>query len=279
MAEQPLDPRIERLIALLYGELPEEEERAMREEIDRDETLRAYWGELSGTRTILREWDLAETAPGFVFVKGPDARGAAPPAPSPLPAAAWRRRLSGILGASPWAIAVTATAVAVLAVGGFRVEKEDGALAFRFGAGRSDREQTAAPAVAQRSVPSGSLETLPVGRQPAVAGDENRYITRTEFDAYSSGMMRTLAAVLNEYARRRDQQVTDVLQTAFSGIAEKQNEDYRDLQGQLEVLKLGLSEDQVNTRMQIDYLMDQSEKGQEIPAHAAPATAPEGERK
>jgi anti-sigma factor RsiW len=56
----PLDPRIDKLVALLYGELPETEAREVRAMIEADPGLRHEWEELQGTREMLRKRGFAQ---------------------------------------------------------------------------------------------------------------------------------------------------------------------------------------------------------------------------
>ncbi|MBZ0267083.1 hypothetical protein K8I85_02920, partial [bacterium] len=65
-----MDPRIDKMIAYLYGELPEAEERAFRRLLEKDDALRAEYEELAGTRETLRGWEVEETVPSFVLVAG-----------------------------------------------------------------------------------------------------------------------------------------------------------------------------------------------------------------
>ncbi|MDM7915765.1 MAG: hypothetical protein QUU85_10965, partial [Candidatus Eisenbacteria bacterium] len=90
----PLDPRWEKLVALLYGELPPEEEQSLRMEIESDAALRAEWEEISGARSLLQSWEVPETAkePSFVFVTPEPARRRNGSARSA--ATGWRERLS-----------------------------------------------------------------------------------------------------------------------------------------------------------------------------------------
>jgi anti-sigma factor RsiW len=91
MADRPLDVRFERLVALLYGELPPAEERSLRAEIESDPALRAAWEEISSAREFLGRVP-EEPAPSFVFLDE-----------SHLPA---RRRLSRFFPVlAPWAAA------------------------------------------------------------------------------------------------------------------------------------------------------------------------------
>ena len=134
MSDNPLDPRREKLIALLYGELPEEQEKEIREEIEADPDLRADWEELTATRRILQEWDVEEQSPGFVFVDDADTQAAAV---NTGILGGWRRRLKGFVTATPWAVAAAAVLVAALALGDFRIEKTDSGLRIGWRSSRS----------------------------------------------------------------------------------------------------------------------------------------------
>ncbi len=281
MKNESIDPRIERLVALLYGELPETEAQALRKEIEGDPALRAEWEELTGARSFLGAWEVPEESPGFVFVNEP--------ASAPRRRAGFRERLRGLVPAWSYGLAAAAVAVLVLAIGGFRVEKMDNGIAFRMGS-----EKAKTPAIAENlradggtgvpltSPPVQAVSTEPVSSNPATTlqGMETAtpYLTKQEFQAYAAGMTQTMVALLNEYGRERDQEVGSALQVVLRNISEKQTEDYRDLRGRLDAFASGLSEEQMTTRAQLGYLLEQTRSTSPGSVHPSPAIETKGDQ-
>jgi len=278
----PPDPRIERLVALLYGELSEQEEREMRALLETDPALRRDWEELVATRTVLTGWDLEEETPRFVFV---GERGGGAHA-----SAGARRWFLGIPRLwSPrlaWITAAAAVLIAVLASADLRIESGDGRLYVGFG----ERTPAGSDRLAEK-VPgdlpmpprggearTGALEEVPGALHPQPAAQAGPYLTYSEFDAYTEGMARTLAALLNEYARQRDHEVTGLLESAFRGLASKQEEDYQRVQAEIALIRDGLTQEQFDTRLQIQYLLRQAQQGSWTPAEV-PAGSEEGEER
>ena len=153
MFEENANPRIEKLVAYLYGEMSEAEERAFRRLLEKDEELRAEYEELRDAREVLGAWEVESAASGFLLVPEEEK------APSASAARGWFARLRAVvnaLGSRPaWGLATVAAIVLVLALGGFRVERIDGGLAFTIGDG-SSRELPGEPGSAAPALPSGS---------------------------------------------------------------------------------------------------------------------------
>jgi hypothetical protein len=281
MKNESIDPRIERLVALLYGELPETEAQALRKEIEGDPALRAEWEELTGARSFLGAWELPEESPGFVFVNEP--------AIAPRRRAGFRERLRGLVPSWSYGLAAAAVAVLILAIGGFRVERMDNGIAFRMGS-----EKAKTPAIADdlradggsgvplTSPPVQAVSTEPVSSNPATMpqGMETAtpYLTKQEFQAYAAGMTQTMVALLNEYGRERDQEVGSALQVVLRNISEKQTEDYRDLRGRLDAFASGLSEEQMTTKAQLGYLLEQTRSTSPGSVRPSPAIETKGDQ-
>lgn len=283
MTENPLDPRIEKLVALLYGELSAEEERLLRLEIESDPALRAEWESISGTRSLLQAWESEDAPPQFVFLEETDPK----PAVTKIvrPAAGWRTRMRGMLLGSGWAVAAAAIVVAVLAANDFRVVRHDGAVTFRFGV-PAEPIASSEPAISRE--PHGvPLEMTPA--QPAGGGMEAGgprvmqasapYLTREEFEAYNAGMAKTMLAILNEYGRQQEQEIAGVLTVAFGEIAAKQGQDYDDLRSRIESMQLGLAGEQFRQGRQVDYLMEQNQGGVPLPVNQSPDDETKGDEK
>ncbi len=281
MKNEAIDPRIERLVALLYGELPETEAQALRKEIEGDPALRAEWEELTGARSFLGAWEVPEESPGFVFVNEP--------ANAPRRRAGFRERLRGLVPAWSYGLAAAAVAVLILAIGGFRVEKLDNGLAFRLGS-----EKAKTPAIADNlrsdggsgvpltSPPIQAVSTEPVSSNPAATpqGTDSAtpYLTKQEFQAYAAGMTQTMVALLNEYGHERDQDVGSALQAVLKSISEKQTEDYRDLRGRFDAFASGLTEEQMTTKAQLGYLLEQTRSTSPGSVRPSPAIETKGDQ-
>jgi hypothetical protein len=282
-SENSLDPRIEKLVALLYGELPEAEAAQVRAMMDADAGLRAEYEELVAARDLLGELEEPAAAPSFVFL---DER-------EPVRFAPGAGLLGRLLGRvsrtrtwnwAPWTVATAAAIVAIVAVTDLRLERQEGAIALRFGE-RSQRSVvdpaalrqqqdfaaetpvrdsgTGLPAVGPQQdvarMPGGQLEMTQTPEIRQVSEGAGPYLTKHEFDAYAAGMTQTLLALLNEYSKTRDQEVAGLLQAAIDGISEKQTRDYSDLRDRMDALRAGMAQEQFTTKAQLDALLGSRE--------------------
>lgn len=302
---ESVDPRFEKLVALLYGELSEDEEREIRRELMTDAALRAEWEGLQSSRTLLQGWQMEERAPRLVFVQ--KTAGAAGQA-GLRRESGWRERFRTWLAAPAWGLAATAVLVAALALGGFRIDRVSGGLAFRFGGSETPPHQADSVGGTQTSphlgpgspavtgiipgIPGTRFVTDPgvglgvtgfageasAGYDPAMASGaapggtgegESPYITREEFDRYVQAMGRAVQDVMDEYARQRDESMTALLQGALMGLNARQVEGYRELRTRIDDLGIQVVEDQAVTRAQVNYLFHQVE-----PDRAAPVQEP-----
>lgn len=290
--DNPLDPRIERLVALVYGELSEAEAAKVRAMIDADPALRAEYEELSGTRTLLRQIDEPAMAPSFVFL---DERETEPVSIAPGVGLLGRlfgrgadRRHGRTVGWAPWAVAVAAMLVAVVSLTGVRLERQDGAIALRFGAPSRENPQPSQSTPQDQNLASnpqrgiesespaqrddaplpggGHLEMTQSPEVRQVSQGAGPYLTKQEFDAYAAGMTQTLLALLNEYSRTRDREVAGLLQAAIDGISEKQSQDYSDLSDRLDALRVGMAQEQLVTKTQLDALLSEGREGSLSPS-------------
>jgi hypothetical protein len=87
-----------------------------------------------------------------------------------------------------------------------------------------------------------------------------------------------MVALLNEYGRERDQEVGSALQVVLRNISEKQTEDYRDLRGRLDAFASGLSEEQMTTKAQLGYLLEQTRSTSPGSVHPSPAIETKGDQ-
>lgn len=267
--DSPLDPRHSRLVALLYDELPPDEEQALRAELARDPALRAEWDELSATRGCLAAWEIEERTPSFVFMEPPartngaDADGGL--AQSPAGARRGLRLLPGmgpLLTWSGWAVAAAALLFVALAGRGTRFERLDNGFALHFARGGSApapalagltpgeraRLGLSASASAEPDAPSargGETVALTSGgpTNPAAPGGgpaDGSYVTGAELSAQTDQMVNMFARMMNEERSRQAREWTSMLRTVYSDLNDRQFTGYRDLRGRIEAVNVGI---------------------------------------
>jgi hypothetical protein len=277
MKDEAPDPRFEKLVALLYGELSGEEAREIQQQMERDAALRAEYEELSAARSLLGEWEVPEKAPHFVFLADEQEEKRVRPGSEGI-VSRWRKSLQGLVTATPWAVATAALLVAFLGWTDFRIDRTNGAIAFRFGRPPAESAQTAeripeilpgtAPGLIPATTPIGSLEPGRLVSETAPSS-ANTYLTRSEFEQFSSGMNRTMVTLLNEYSRRRDQELTSLLQGAFGRFADKQITDYAELSARIDALQQGVSFQRSVTNSRLDYLTRSGAQGTLAPSEGS----------
>jgi hypothetical protein len=247
MFEENTNPRIEKLVAYLYGEMPEAEERAFRRLLEKDDELRAEYEELRGAREVLGAWQVESAASGFLLVPEEEK------APSASAAMGWFARLRAAvnaLGGRPaWGLATGAAIVLVLALGGFRVERIDGGLAFTIGDG-SSRELRGEPGSVAPVLPSGEPLEFRQGSSGVPAGLQDRllttndardlYLTREEFDYYTTDMMGSFVSFLNDYDLRRGNEMSGLVREMYRRISDQQSREYEELRRQIDALGVEL---------------------------------------
>lgn len=235
-----IDPRIDKMMAYLYGELPEAEERAFRRLLEKDDVLRAEYEELSGTREALTGWEVEERVPSFVLVEGAErtsarsATGIARSAGASDGLLVRTREFFRNLGAAPaWGLAVAAVALLVLAATDFRIESVNGGIAFRFGdaplpgASAPGTELATSPTPGFR-VPGGTLAGA--GNLATPVGS----LSHQDLDQYDAKLMITLARLLNDYDARRDEHINEGFQSFYQQVVAQQTHDYRELSGRID---------------------------------------------
>lgn len=234
-----VDPRIDKMVAYLYGELPESEERAFRRLLEKDDALRAEYEELAVTRETLGGWEVEERAPSFVLMEG--GTPAAPRARrTPAGDGWWARFREGFAGLAitpAWGLAAAAALLLVLAAGGFRVERVESGIAFRFGEPATPPAETTPPSPEKAQGPETMLAS---GRGATESGDSDlppeAYLTRDDLETYDSNLMLTLAQLLNEYKRHNDRNVTEGFQSLYQQVTEQRAYDYEQLSGRIDLL-------------------------------------------
>lgn len=254
MRDETIDPRFEKLVALLYGELSPEEEREVRNEIASDDELRRAWEDLLEARTALGAWKAEEPVPSFVFLRDEaEAKPRARDLGAPL-RKGWRERLRGVV-LVPWVTAAAAIVLSLLAIGDFRVVRGDKGWTVGFGASPAPTSPVSTGPGLTSPAPSLPTASLPEVRedlaQPRAetmrrtAAEElagvpgvGPFLTRDEFEAYAAGVTQTMVALLNTYGRERDREFGEAVEVALTSMAARQTTDYRDLRARLETLQL-----------------------------------------
>jgi hypothetical protein len=267
MKEEPVDPRMEKLVASLYKELPADEERELKELIERDPGLRAEWEELKSMRSMLGAFEVEETVPSFVVVDPEPARKL-------KLGGFWgdvREKLGGFFAVSGWAVAAAAIVVMVLAIKGYRLEPVEGGFAVVKGSKAAPvetQEQNLAgsekpvapktdPVPAPVEEPSTPVRPAPETNKPAppvqLVSDE-RYVTRDQLESESAAMIRMFAEIMNDYRSRRDAETAALLQTVYGSLNDRQLSDYQDLRGRIDAVGLGLMAEQSRTNERLDLM-------------------------
>ncbi|GJM45151.1 MAG: hypothetical protein DHS20C21_19930 [Gemmatimonadota bacterium] len=232
-----VDPRIDKMMAYLYGELPEAEERAFRRLLEKDDALRAEFEELTETRELLGGWEVEERVPSFVLVEGAGATAAAQGGGR---LAKILEPFRGFAVTPAWGLAAAAAILLVLAVGGFRVDRVDGGIALRFGE-PTDPAVTEVAQPAPSNVPTNLEEfrsSIPIessGREDLVV-PASAYVTREDLKTYDENLILMLSELLNAYARNRDREVTEGFQSVYQEVNARQDYDYQQLSGRIDVL-------------------------------------------
>lgn len=246
MNEDTLDPRHEQLIAALYGELSPEEEEAFQQRLLTDAELRAEWDELRETRSVLGEWTLDEApSPSFVFLDGEDAPA---PARSGMRNRGLRSRFAAVFRGPAWGLAAAA-AMAVLVFAGFRVDRVDSGLVFRFGPG---------PAAV---IPGAGSQAADGGTSLDVAPGETAALP----NAYTAGagpespvVLRAVSAMLSDYQDQRNTELAYILRGMMDELRAERAREMEDLKSRVDVVGLLMAE-QNRSNAQIRTLIDRGQ--------------------
>jgi hypothetical protein len=247
MFEENANPRIEKLVAYLYGEMSEAEERAFRRLLEKDEELRAEYEELRDAREVLGSWEVESAASSFFLVPAEESAESASAATGWF--ARWRSVVNALGSRPAWGLAAGAAIVLVLALGGFRVERIADGVAFTFGS-ESVRDASVGPGSTEPILPPGEPIELRQGSASVPAGIQDRlltttdardlYLTREEFDYYTTDMMGSFVSFMNNYDLRRENEMTGLVREMYRRISDQQSREYDDLRRQIDALSVEL---------------------------------------
>ena len=241
MSREPVDPRIDTMMAALYGELSDGEDRAFRRLLETDEDLRREWEELTEGREILAGWRIPERVPTFLL---PERRAAVP---------WWSRWTEGLRGG--WSAPAVGLSLATIA-----------ALSFFFGQRSMTRDVDArieqvvareveeAKATLAASLPAtdagpilGDGRELALGARPEsdsgviTPATVDRYLTRNEFQSENAQLLTSLADVLNRHEARRESEVAHLVESLYARVSDQQLYDYRALKSRIDALGMDLA--------------------------------------
>jgi len=265
MSHENLDPRLEKLVALLYGELPDDEARELQAALASDADLRRTWEELQETREVLSTLE-AVPAPDRAFLV--EIGEAEAPAPRAVPvsdgegfADRLRRRFGGGASRPLWAAAAILVVVAGLALADFRVQRIDGGFALRFGDAPAApstipvREGTLADATDMGIADPGATQSLDDGVdiRPVAGGP---FLTRDDLRDYEAEMLKVVGAMLKDYERYRDAELAGIVRAMYSDMSTRQDQDFHELRQQMEAMGLSMMLEQSESRQQLDKLLD-----------------------
>jgi hypothetical protein len=263
MTHEPLDALRQKMIAALYGELCEEEERELKARLAEDAELRADWDELQTARDFLKSAETEEPVPSFVFLGPPEdaadrSRAGSASGPASLPHG---RRLWDLVRSPVAGFALAAAALVILIVAGLRVDQTHEGLVLGFGpAGEPARREMPAPATEIPALAEGSSYGTPLvpgaGRpaastQPEYGGtisepsglsasDLDGYLTHAEFVAYAREINGLMQSMLSDQEDRRRAELAYVAHGLFDEMSSQHRQEYDELNGQIQQVWLGL---------------------------------------
>jgi anti-sigma-K factor RskA len=234
----------ELMIAAIYGELSPDEEREFEGLIESDAAIRAEFEELSETRNVLEKWDVSAPTTGFVFVDPAETTPARKPG-------GLRNRLAGWFN-SPiptWGFAATSVALAVLILAGFRVDRVENGVAFRFG---PETRQVTSPGQMASGSPLVQSPADNVLRPVSDLGG----LTRDDLEMYSGGMVRIMSGMLDDYQEERNAEMAYILQRFYEEMRFDRKREYEELRAQMGGMGLGLMAEQSMTNAALQQLIE-----------------------
>jgi anti-sigma factor RsiW len=271
MKEESLDPRIDRMMAALYGELSDSEARAFHRLLETDEALRAEWEELRGARRAIAGWEVKERVPRFVLLEDAVPRRTRAAKPGGGGLARWLEPFRALRGSWGFALVAAAAAGVAFLAAEARFERR---LEARLGTESRDLVQSAPSGSVldqRQDVPIEDLLARPGGGTDAspVLPATGTYVTRAELEASRDEMLQSLAVLLNQYDQREDQETLDLLQAMYERVNRQQLYDFRQLAGRVDNLGRELIVNRSVAEQKIEELLgpEQSREGgtQEAP--------------
>jgi len=234
MRDETVDPRIDKMIAALYGELSESEDRAFRRLLEKDEALRAEWEELKEGQDFLAGWKVEERVPSFVLM----GEASAPPSPA---SGGWLVRLReaiGSVGAGPaWGLATATAAFFAFVLADARFQRKlEHELALRDAqtATSPPRPSPGRDLIAElgggRSIEGGQ------GAAGIVQTGSDAFLTSDDLQSYNTELMRTLVELLNEYDARRTDEVSGLIKALYERLNSQQVFDYRQINNRIDAV-------------------------------------------
>jgi hypothetical protein len=195
---------------------------------------------------MLAGWNVPEPTPSFVFL-GEETRM---PSRSGTDTSWWQRLLAPFRAGGPagfgLGLATASAAALVVALTGFRVEKVDGGLAFRFG--EPEQSSSAALTTTPSLTPGGSLELASTGSSPASSGDRNAYVTRAEVEEIATQMVGSVVDLLNQHGDRQNREFSGVLHAMYEDISDRQYRESEELRSRMNSIGLELLLRQTSAR-------------------------------
>ncbi len=275
MSHDELDPRLQKLVAALYGELDDAEEREVRDLLDADPALRAEFEELDAARTFLRGWE-EEPAPDHVFLAPPEwaagaSGGGRRGGEEPGGLRGWLARL---LPPPAWGFAGATAVLAVLILAGFRVDRLENGVAFRFGpaAAPGPARMAAAPVLA----PGTPLTSPDPGSLRAVPASAGGYVTVDQLDAVNARTLQAVSAMLGSYEQRRNSDLAYALQGFYNEMMSRQMATYDDLRTQIQGVGLGLLAEQSKANARLESLVGPDGTPKALPVSQTPVPGKRG---
>lgn len=234
MNHDELDPRREKMVAALYGELSPEEEKEFFQFLSQDDELRSEWEELQTARAFLKHGEQEEQAPSFVFVPPLETAGAREES-----RAGFWERLRGLVFSPAGGFAAATAALVILIATGFRVDRVENGLAFRFGA-----PEKAAPSVETLARGIDGLPITPGGSdftpatQPELTAAP-RYLTPADLNAYGDNLNAMMTAMIENYDQQRNSELGFVLKMMYDELMERQQRNYSELNSRIQRVGYG----------------------------------------
>jgi hypothetical protein len=261
MNQESFDPRVQKLVASLYGELSDAEERELAEELGRDSELRADLEELRAARAFLEDWPGEDPAPGSIFVESSDMWSGDERSGSTW--ARLRRWMGHLMPAPAWGFGFATVLLVGLILAGFRIDRLDDGIALRFGRADSPREALMAAAENAPSEdgmpgnPANTPTSLDVGPEALPVSATGPYVTQIQLREQHAQILEQITGMLGEYEQRRNGELAYILQTFYQEIAGQQNQAINELQNQIEGVGLGLMAEQSKTNRRLETLVDE----------------------